>query len=414
LTLLLLGGFGAVTWTAPAARTQSSHNPCGPNRIVPAQRIREPLRAAFDARSYFPGATARLRVTAKPGRLVEQIFQVGANPPARNAMTGAPVVPASELKWPAGGPGTVTIPIGSWPSGLFFARVSQGDSLAFAPFIVKSRPLGASRVAVVLPTNTWQAYNFRDSDHNGFGDTWYADPGVHSVDLTRPYLHHGVPSQLNGVMRWLASRGMHPDVFADDDLNVMTGAQLAHLYDLVVFAGHEEYVTQHAFSTIKRYRDLGGNLAFLSANNLYARVTVRAGRMRCLGHFRDIGEPEAAIAGVQYVNWFQGKYASRAFVVRSLAAAPWLFRGTGLRVGDRFGFSYGVEIDATAASSPSGTRVIGELPDIFGPGETAQMTYYQTARGAKVFAAGAMNFEAPQSPQTERMLGNLWAYLAHP
>jgi len=307
------------------------------------------------------------------------------------------------------------IRIGLWESGLYFARLSgSGRSLAFAPFIVKAQPLGSSRVAVVLPTNTWQAYNFRDSDRDGFGDTWYADPRVHTVDLTRPYLHHGVPSQLNGVMRWLAANGMRPDVFANDDLNAMTGAQLARLYDLVVFAGHEEYVTQHAFSAIKRYRDLGGNLAFLSANNFYARVTVQAGRMTCLGHFRDIGEPEAAIVGVQYLNWYQGSYPSRPFVLRSRAAAPWLFRGTGLRDGDHFGFSYGVEIDATAASSPPGTRVTAELPNIFGPGETAQMTYYQTARGAKVFAAGAMNFEAPQSPQTERMLANLWAFLAGP
>ena len=48
-----------------------------------------------------------------------------------------------------------------------------------------------SRVAVVVPTNTWQAYNFRDVDGDGVGDTWYADPHIPCVDLRRPYLNRG-------------------------------------------------------------------------------------------------------------------------------------------------------------------------------------------------------------------------------
>ena len=49
--------------------------------------------------------------------------------------------------------------------------------------------LGATRrVAVVLPTNTWQAYNFRDEDGDGYGDTWYAGPPNYPVRLARPYL----------------------------------------------------------------------------------------------------------------------------------------------------------------------------------------------------------------------------------
>src|SRR5439155_8138688 len=130
--------------------------------------------------------------------------------------------------------------------------------------------------------------------------------------------------------------------------------RLAAAYDLIVFSSHEEYVTQHMFSIVSRYRDLGGNLAFLSANNFYSRVTIKDGRMACLGHFRDFGEPEARLVGVQYVDWYHDRYRNRSFIVRSLVAAPWLFRGTGIAVGSRFGFSYGVEIDATTASSPRG------------------------------------------------------------
>ena len=48
--------------------------------------------------------------------------------------------------------------------------------------------------------------------------------------------------------------------------------------------------------------------------------------------------------------------------------------------------------------------MIAELPSIFGRAKTAQMTYYRTRSGAKVFAAGAMGFGAPQSRGTARML----------
>jgi hypothetical protein len=110
---------------------------------------------------------------------------------------------------------------------------------------------------------------------------------------------------------------------------------------------------------VRRYRDLGGNLAFLSANSLYARVELRGQRMTYLGHFRDFGRPEASVIGVQYLDWYQRKYASKPYVVRDASAAPWLFRGTGLKNGDRFGFTYGVEIDATTSQSPPDRACFG-------------------------------------------------------
>ena len=85
----------------------------------------------------------------------------------------------------------------------------------------------------------------------------------------------------------------------------------------------------------------------------------------------------------------------------------------GLRNGSGFGFSYGVEIDATTQQSPSGTRS-SPICGNFGPGKTAQMTYDETPRGAKGLAAGAMNFQAPQSGVTYRMLRNLWFWPRRP
>jgi hypothetical protein len=143
-------------------------------------------------------------------------------------------------------------------------------------------------VLVVLPTNTWQAYHFRDVDGDGTGDTWYATVNVHVVGLARPFLQRGVPPHFRsydrGFIRWLARAGKRADFFADDDLGeVRSGDQLAQWYDLVIFPGHEEYVTLHVLDVIRRFRDVGGNLAFLSANSFWYRVEVRGDRMwaRC-------------------------------------------------------------------------------------------------------------------------------------
>jgi hypothetical protein len=43
------------------------------------------------------------------------------------------------------------------------------------------------------------------------------------------------------------------------------------------------------------------------------------------------------------------------------------------------------------------------------------MTYYETPAGAKVFAAGALNFGASLGdPAVDRLLANVWARLTSP
>jgi hypothetical protein len=59
--------------------------------------------------------------------------------------------------------------------------------------------------------------------------------------------------------------------------------------------------------------------------------------------------------------------------------------------------------------------VLAEIPNLYGPGLTAQMSYYETPQGAKVFAAGVLDFggSALTSP-TGRILLNLWDRLSVP
>jgi hypothetical protein len=59
--------------------------------------------------------------------------------------------------------------------------------------------------------------------------------------------------------------------------------------------------------------------------------------------------------------------------------------------------------------------VLARIENAFGPGKSAEMTYYETAAGAKVFAAGVINFGGSALwPVTAVLLDNLWAHLAEP
>jgi hypothetical protein len=408
------------------AVSTAAAGPFGETAPQPALRAgpdRE-LAAAFRRRSYRPGDRALVVITGHVGGIELGVFRVGPEPrrPRRkDVLLGVPVTEPRHVSWAERrGSRRVPVWVGKWPSGFYFARIRTPDGrVAYAPFIVRPRARGRARLAVVLPTSTWQAYNLRDVDGNGIGDSWYADPAIRSVDLTRPYMNRGVPPHFRkydlGFIRWLYKRGKDVDFFADDDLaRFRRGAGLAKLYDLVVFPGHEEYVTAHAYDVVEAYRNAGGNLIFLSANNFFARVDRRGDRIYRIGRWRDLGRPEAALVGVQYLSWYEHRYPNAPYVVRGAHLTPWIFEGTGLRNSSAFG-RFGIEIDARTPWSPRGTRILAAIPDVFGPGHTAHMTYYETAQGAKVFAAGALNFGgAAELPPVGRLLENVWARLAQP
>jgi len=378
-----------------------------------------PLEATFARESYGPGARALLRVSAAASSLTIQLLRTGPErqPTRRNdEMNGIAAAAARTYDWRRRGLGgqPVSIRIGDWPTGVYFAKITTREGrVAFAPFIVRPRRIGLHRVAVVMPTNTWQAYNFRDDDGDGAADTWYADRSRRIVRMTRPFIHRGVPMAFRAYdlpfLHWLAWKNRPVDYLAQSDLERMSNARkLRRAYDLVIFPGHHEYVTAREFDLIKRYRDLGGNLMFLSANNFFWKVERRDDTLYRVAMWRDIGRPEAALVGVQYVAY--GSHLRGPYLIRDARGAAWLFRGTGFRNGSRFG-TFGIEIDRRTPASPRGTRIIAELQNGHGPGNAAQMTYYRL-RGAKVFAAGAFTLAGSATRRYgEQLLDNLWAHM---
>ena len=397
--------------------------------LGPGRAGTSPLLAGFEARSYTPGQTAVLAVGGgDTNRATLQIFQAGASrtpgpaaAPGWDKHTfGKPVTAPQQVRRPSGnGRWLVHVPLGSdWPSGDYAARLTWGSHTDYAPFVLRPSRLGTAPVLVVEPTNTWHAYDVTD------GDSWYLNSSVHVIDLTHPFASSrvtgtrvpaGLPEQFSrfdlGFLRWYWHSGYRADFISDDDLERISSAgQLSH-YRLIVFAGHEEYVTSHTFDVITRYRNAGGNLAFLSANNFFYKVKVTGNTMTGRTPWRDLGRPEAALIGAQYAGWDEGKYPNRPYRIVDTAAAPWLFAGTGLHDGSVVG-NYGIEVDEPNSVSPPHTHVLAEIPNELGPGKSAEMTIYTRGRST-VFDAGAINFGASAHwPALSRFFSNLWSHLS--
>jgi len=388
------------------------------------------IDASFTSPSYLPGELAQVRIATDEPTLDYEFFHAGPEQVityADSQLAGVPIdVPPGTLDWRrwTSSPHTIAFHIPNEPSGLYFLQFKGPDGrIGYALFVIRPAILGASsRVLVVLPTNTWQAYNFEDDDGNGYGDTWYAGPPNGHVDLRRTYTARGVPPRFYRYdlpfLHWLYWSGKNAEFISDSDFDLIgSGTQLARAYNLIVFEGHEEYVTAHEYDDVERFRDLGGNLMFLSANNFFWQVSKTGQVLQKVGEWRDAGRPEARLIGVQYRANDDGQRQA-PFIVQNTAAAPWLWTSTGLTDGSTFGEvvgGYGIEIDATTPDSPPGTTVLARIPDLLGPGVTAEMTYYELPNGAKVFAAGALDFGGSATFwPIKRMLENLWDRLSQP
>jgi hypothetical protein len=402
----------------------------GGRRPSAVERVQAPvvrvlgLEAAFDRRSYLPGEPMRLTVFADVPRFTLTFLRCGFEPEGtlrNDELSGVPLGEPVAVDWTGkrSAPWTAEIVSGPWSTGLYAVRLAAEDGrVGFAPFILRAPEQSGQRQAIVLPTNTWQAYNFDDSDGDGWGDTWYAG-GSPPVDLGRPYRDRGVPPRYRRYdlpfLIWLRRTRHAPDVLADDDLEAFaSGDELRRLYDLVVFPGHSEYMTEQAYDVVERFRDLGGRLVFLSANNFFWRVDKQGNTMRRVKLWRQLGRPEARLLGVQYRANDDGS-RRQPFTVVDAGAAPWLFAQTGLDTGSLLGDvvgGYGIEIDATTPDSPPGTAVLARIPDLYGPGVSAEMAYYETPAGARVFSAGAMDFcSSALTWPVSRLLDNLWRHM---
>lgn len=307
---------------------------------------------------------------------------------------------------------THTIPVGvDWSPGLYAARLTGPNGLVRdIPFLVKPAAATPRRpVAVILPTNTYNAYNNWGGHSNYCGDL----SGQVQLSFDRPSRQTNIVS--TGVrdhtlysdvllLRWFAAQGVDVDVY--DDVDVHTDPALIKGYRAVVLGSHPEYWTETGRQSLVDYVAGGGRLICTGGNALYARVrydeaTHSLGFRRPDGvqdTYSDLGLPASLVLGVNFQAASMNTYAP--FVVKASPQHPVLgplLAGTGLVTGSIIG--------ATGYNGPaSGWELDGFLgwpgeftdADVVAVGQNAtapaRMVFRQTAAGGFVFSTSSISF----------------------
>ena len=91
-----------------------------------------------------------------------------------------------------------------------------------------------------------------------------------------------------------------PDVYADDDLERSRAATSSEGVRPRRLPRPQRVHDAHGYDLVERFRDLGGNLMFLSANNFFWKVEKRGQYARARRAVAPARSPEARLLGVQY------------------------------------------------------------------------------------------------------------------
>jgi hypothetical protein len=332
-------------------------------------------------------------------------------------------------------------------TGLYYFH-ARGESGAFFSFpLVVAPRTPAAPVAVIASTNTWNAYNAFGGRSNyimaarmidvpivnakadlpryklcDYGE-WKSNTefALLSFDRPEPYNHvpedvqctdpiegrqacHLAPAEWR-LLGWLEREGVAHDLYADAQLH--DGTLDVDAYRVLILSTHPEYWSVEAYRRVKRWVfERGGRLMYLGGNGLNCAVELENGgtAMRCLNqwppgresrmHARV--ESEANLLGVVFTD--PGAMTVAPYEV--VAPEHWIFAGTGLRKGERFGTrmlharygdgASGHETDKISPSSPPNVQLLakGLNPDDGG----AHMVFFETAGGGAVFSVGSITF----------------------
>ena len=312
----------------------------------------------------------------------------------------------------------------SWTSGCYIAEfVTETGWVAYHPFVVRPAVPGSrSRIAYIANFSTLAAYN------DWGGRSFYTEPRTFEASLLRPFLSAEGLGRSQWYFRMLChleEMGYELEYLTEWDVEM--DPELLRHYEIVVLAGHHEYVTTTFYDALQDHHDRGGHLASFDADGLYWQVRYVDNGDLLVGYkeyaeefdpmmgYADclvttaynsplINRPAAALRGVQrndlYRFFLTGEYTMAA-------QDHWIFAGTGVQNGEVFGtLMAAAEQDTIQHASPrvdillEGVR---DLPDPDAPpppvGEAYMYAVYYAdtpeygfpeGNGGMVFTAGSI------------------------
>lgn len=319
-----------------------------------------------------------------------------------------------------------TVPAG-WRTGMYSAELvdTNGDQFNIT-FVIRGETNAPADFVVMASTNTWQAYNrwggvsFYFLEDKSRSSAWvhherpnpYARPYGNDGHLANAELH---------LLRWLEANGYDYDLYADQDLH--KNPNLLLNYKALLISTHSEYWSKPMMDGMIDYLQAGGNLAYLSGNGLYRRVSFNGNQMEghlnganhlhdgiVGGEWRELGFPESWWLGVQYDTRGYDTYAP----YEVLAPNHWIFNNTNVQAGDSIG---NYSLNDGAASGHETDKITNYSPDNLvhlakgmNPNNGgADMIYYERSEGGGVFSAGSITFcgALPVDPVISQMLKNV-------
>ncbi|WP_214110873.1 N,N-dimethylformamidase beta subunit family domain-containing protein [Acrocarpospora catenulata] len=361
---------------------------------------------------------------------------------------------------------TLEVPA-DWPSSLYRARFTSGDpepdvlpqratgdlpGVDLTPdnevyFVVRAAVPDAP-ILVSVPFATWQAYN--RAGEPGQSVYWTEQPDrAARVSFDRP---GGGPSPERweeGLLRWLGPAGYRVEYCSGLDLSL----ELLSRYRLLVVNGHDEYWTAGMRDACEEFVRRGGNIAFLSGNTCWWQIRMEGREMVC---YRDpaadpvedprlatvewssapVLRPENTLTGTSFRagagTWGPYMRQMREESYTARFADHWVFAGTGLTDGDKFGLgALGYETDAAEFAEVHGVPRVtcrdGTPPSfvvlatadlrhwsVGGQGGWATMGVFTSGRGT-VFNAATVNWgNTLHDPVVDRITRNVLDRLSRP
>jgi hypothetical protein len=209
------------------------------------------------------------------------------------------------------------------------------------------------------------------------------------------------------LLAWLEREGFAHDLYAETQFHA--GMLDLDAYKVLILSVHPEYWSKDMYYRLKAWVfERGGKLMYLGGNGLNCeiefvdeqtcvhhngkRLELLAGGKESRFHLRQ--ESEANLLGVVFTD--SGIMTGAPY--RVIDDAHWVFDGTGLENGDRFGTesqhqrcpggASGHEQDKISPSSPSNVHLLakGLNPDDGG----ADMVIHEPAGGGAVFSVGSI------------------------
>lgn len=350
------------------------------------------IEAYTDKKSYLPGETIHFHVSTAAAtysieirkeewqrRLIAKVANIPGN--------YYPTPPYEQQPWATGANWPVSyswVVPQEWENGNYLAllRTTSGEYVyTYHPFIVRTRVPGSrSKLAFVMNYNTRQAYNqWGGKSLYDSGVPWDTHWAV-AVSFLRPFaVSFGRGDNYWGqweVSSQLIADGFNPEFITEWDIS--SNPAILRAYDVVVFAGHHEYISRNTYDALEAHHRRGGHLAFFSGNDIYWQVRFEDNGNRMVSYksyawaedpmigvddslvttlwSQKPNRPAEALQGVSYVP-YSYCFERENFIVQD--GSHFIFQGTGLQNGDSLGWKTASgETDCLTPNSPPRMDVV--------------------------------------------------------